>query len=68
MGADEMREIAEVLVTVLHAMSPGVVAAGPNRGKPSLVQFRLDDAIAEAARSKMTDLLARHPLYPEIEL
>jgi hypothetical protein len=32
------------------------------------VQFRLDDAIAEAARSKMTDLLARHPLYPEIEL
>ena len=48
MGADEMREIAEVLLTVLHTTSPGVVTSGPNRGKPSLVQFRLDDAIAEA--------------------
>ena len=66
MGTAEMREIAEVLVTVLHATSPGVVAACPNRGKPSLVQvIRLDDAIAEAARSRMTVL---HLLYPEIEL
>ena len=68
MGADEMREIAEVLLTVLHTTSPGVVTSGPNRGKPSLVQFRLDDAIAEAARSRVADLVARHPLYPEIEL
>jgi glycine hydroxymethyltransferase len=68
MGTAEMREIADVLVTVLHATSPGVVAAGPNRGKPSLVQVRLDDAIAQAARSRMTDLLARHLLYPQIEL
>ena len=68
MGADEMREIAEVLLTVLHTTSPGVVTSGPNRGKPSLVQFRLDDAIAEATRSRVADLLARHPLYPEIEL
>jgi hypothetical protein len=56
MGADEMREIAEVLLTVLHTTSPGEVTSGPNRGKPSLVQFRLDDAIAEAARSRVADL------------
>jgi hypothetical protein len=37
MGADEMREIADVLAVVLHATSPGVVASGPNQGKPSLV-------------------------------
>jgi glycine hydroxymethyltransferase len=68
MGVDEMREIADVLASVLHATSAGVVASGPNRGKPSLVQFELDTAVAEAARTRVADLLARHPLYPEIDL
>jgi glycine hydroxymethyltransferase len=68
MGADEMREIGDVVATVLHATSPGVVASGPNRGKPSQVRFRLDEATAGGARARVADLLARHPLYPEIEL
>jgi len=68
MGADEMREIADVIASVLSDTSPGLVASGPNQGKPSLVQFVLDDSTAGAARSRVADLLARHPLYPEIEL
>jgi glycine hydroxymethyltransferase len=68
MGADEMVEIAEVLAAVLTATSAGVVASGPNQGKPSLVQFRVDEAVASTARARVTDLLARHPLYPEIQL
>jgi glycine hydroxymethyltransferase len=68
MGADEMREIADTLAGVLHATSAGVIASGPNQGKPSLVQYRLDDSVAQAARSRVADLLARHPLYPDIEL
>ena len=32
MGADEMREIADIVAGVLRATSPGVVAFGPNRG------------------------------------
>jgi glycine hydroxymethyltransferase len=68
MGADEMREIADVLADVLQATSAGVVASGPNKGKPSRVEFRLEDAVADAGRSRVNDLLARHPLYPEIEL
>jgi glycine hydroxymethyltransferase len=68
MGADEMREIADVLAAVLHGTSAGVVASGPNKGKPSLVQFQLDDGIVRDARSRVKDLLLRHPLYPEIEL
>ena len=39
-----------------------------NAGKPSVVQFRLDDTIAAAARARAADLLARYPLYPEIDL
>ena len=68
MRADEMREIAQVLAAVLHGASAGVVASGPNKGNPSLVQFRLDDKVVHAARSRVDDLLLRHPLYPEIEL
>ena len=68
MGADEMREIADVLSSVLTGTSAGVVASGPNEGKPSLVQFRLDDHTLRAARSRVDDLLVRHPLYPGIDL
>ena len=63
-----MREIADVLTDVLHGASAGVVASGPNQGKPSLVQFRLDDKILRAAHLRVDDLLLRHPLYPDIEL
>jgi len=68
MRADEMIEIADVLATVLHETAPGVIASGRNRGKPSLVQFRLDEQVAGQARSRVADLLTAHPLYPEIEL
>lgn len=44
------------------------MASGPNQRKPSLVQFRLDDAIAADARARVGDLLSHHPLYPEGEL
>lgn len=68
MGADEMQEIGDTLAAVLRATSPGAIVSGANRGKPSLVNFRLEDAVATSARSRMMDLLERHPLYPEIEL
>jgi glycine hydroxymethyltransferase len=68
MGPDEMREIAEIVAAVLRATSTGVVASGPNAGKPSLVQFDIDERVAAMARARAADLLARHPLYPGIEL
>jgi glycine hydroxymethyltransferase len=68
MGADEMREIGDVIADVLQATGPGVIESGRNAGKPSLVQFRLDERVATATRARVADLLARHPLYPEIDL
>src|SRR5207237_9357789 len=35
MGADEMREIAGILASVLHATAPGLIAPVPNEGSPS---------------------------------
>ena len=32
------------------------------------MQFQTTDTISAAARSRITDLLESHPLYPEIEL
>jgi glycine hydroxymethyltransferase len=63
-----MREIGAVIARVLHECRPGVIASGPNRGKPSLVQFDLDPAVADEANARVADLLARHPLYPGIDL
>jgi glycine hydroxymethyltransferase len=68
MRAGEMREIGAIVATVLQSTSPGTIASGPNQGKPSLVQFVLDYSAADAARSRVRDLLARHPLYPTVEL
>jgi glycine hydroxymethyltransferase len=68
MGRDEMREVGDVAADVLQHTAPGVVASGPNRGAPSLVQYVLDDDVARRARERVAGLLRRYPLYPEIEL
>ncbi len=68
MRADEMREVAGIIGNVLRATSRGVVAHGPNAGKPSQVQFVLDDAIADSARGRVRDLLTQYPLYPQLDL
>ncbi len=68
MGAAEMVEIAGIVGDVLKATTAGTVASGPNQGKPSLVQFRLDEKVADAARARVAELLGRHPLYPGIKL
>jgi glycine hydroxymethyltransferase len=68
MGADEMREIAAVIRLILAHTAPEAVAGGPRAGEPSLARYALDPAAAEQARSRVADLLSRHPVYPELDL
>ncbi len=68
MGADEMKEIAAVVQSVLAATVPETITSGTNAGKPSKANFRLDEKVREAAAERARDLLQRFPLYPEIEL
>lgn len=64
MGAAEVAEIAEIVTTVLSAMSPATVT-----GKgPSKARYELAETVAAGARDRAADLLGRHPLYPEIDL
>jgi glycine hydroxymethyltransferase len=68
MGADEMGQIAESIHEVIVATRPAAIASGPNAGRPSRVNFALDDQALEKARARVQELLGRFPLYPGIEL
>jgi glycine hydroxymethyltransferase len=59
-GPGELDEVADVIVTALRATKPATAT--------SQAKYVLDPATAEACRGRCADLLARHPLYPEIQL
>src|SRR5512132_2046082 len=59
MGADEMREIAAIVHTVLESTT-----AVPD----SKAKYELDGTVRDQARSRAGDLLDRFPLYPGIAL
>ncbi len=59
MGADEMREIADLIARVLRDVTP----------EPgSKAKYQLSDGVRDEANKRVTDLLGRHVLYPEIQL
>ncbi|GHO84569.1 glycine hydroxymethyltransferase [Dictyobacter formicarum] len=64
MGPAEMREIASIIKLVLG----NVTAAKTASGKKSLTKYILDEQILAEARQRVQNLLARHQLYPELNL
>lgn len=59
-GPDELDEVADVITTALRATTPANATAK--------AKYALDEQAAAASRQRCADLLARHPLYPGIEL
>src|SRR4029450_12461559 len=59
MGADEMREVASIVHTVLESTQPV---------PDSKAKYSLDEGVREQARSRAGALLDRFPLYPGIAL
>ncbi len=57
-GEDELREVSQLIDDVLRATEP----AG------SKAKFHLDPVVAARVRGRAAELLATHPLYPEIDL
>jgi glycine hydroxymethyltransferase len=53
---------------ILTHTTPEVIGAGAKAGEPSLARYTLEPAAAEQARSRVADLLGRHPVYPELDL
>jgi glycine hydroxymethyltransferase len=59
-GEAEMHEVADIIVKALRATAP---ASATSKAK-----YTIDAKIAETCRRRCAELLATHPLYPEIEL
>ncbi|MGI8552834.1 MAG: glycine hydroxymethyltransferase [Dehalococcoidia bacterium] len=68
MGASEMQEIARVIKRVLAHTEPETIARGKQAGQRSQARYRIDAAVAMEAQQRLQALLARYPLYPELEL
>ena len=68
MGPDEMKEIADLVHAVLAATKAETITKGKSAGQTSPVRFSLDETVRDAAAKRAADLLARHPLYPELDL
>jgi glycine hydroxymethyltransferase len=64
MGASEMREVAEVIHSVLSHTQAGRKADD----QASLVKFDTEPRVLQQAKARVAALLARHRLYPELEL
>jgi glycine hydroxymethyltransferase len=68
LGPEDMKEIASIIHSVLSTAKPDIIASGPNAGKPSKAKVVVDPKAVSAGESRVRDLLAKHPLYPGIEL
>jgi glycine hydroxymethyltransferase len=60
LSADEMDEVADIIATVLRATAPQTATAK--------AKYVLDADVAASGRQRSADLLAKHPLYPGIEV
>ncbi len=63
MKEDDFREIARLIDEVLRATKPVVTD-----GKTSPAKYNLDADFAQKIQTQITELLARFPLYPNIEI
>jgi glycine hydroxymethyltransferase len=63
-GAAEFDETADLIVSVLSGTSPAVAKSG----SPSKANYVMSDGLAAEVAKRAEDLLAKHPLYPAIDL
>jgi len=63
-GSSEFDETADLIVRVLSQTSP----AATKSGSPSKANYVLADGIAAEVTKRAEELLAKHPLYPMVDL
>lgn len=65
MGPSEMKEVATLIVDVLTHTKPALAS---KTGLPSKANGITEASVLQRSREKVTELLAKFPLYPEIEV
>ena len=68
MGVNEMKEIAGVFKSTLSNTRATKITKGKSAGKMSKARFKVEDGALVTARERISDLLSRYPLYPELDL
>jgi len=68
MGGEEMTEIADAVALVLKNTRRAILTSGKSAGTPSKREFELADSIEHQARDKVSTLLDRYPVYPQLDL
>lgn len=63
-GPDEFDRVAELIAGVLRETTPVTASTG----KPGKAKYTLAAGVADRTKSAASELLARHPLYPGLEL
>jgi glycine hydroxymethyltransferase len=63
MGPDDMREIASIMSLILSNTT-----AEPGPSGPSKAKFQVAEAAKREAKNRVGALLARYPVYPELDL
>ncbi len=63
-NCDEMKEVSDIIHTVLKGTKPGLT----KDGKPAKGKIDLDPKVQEEAKRRVNALLSRHVLYPELDL
>ena len=64
MGAAEMDEVADIIVTILRGTTPTTTSAG----EQSKAKYALADGVVASSRARCAELLGAFPLYPSIQL
>ena len=67
MGEAEMKEIAAIVVEILETTEANTIATGKNAGKKSLAKATSDEAVIASCRERVSNLLSRFVLYPELD-
>jgi len=65
MGRDEVNEIADIIDATLSKTTPGAPGASEAQARS---RYQVEAGAMEAARARIADLLARYPVYPELDL
>ena len=68
MGVEEMKEIAAIFELIFSNTRPRLLTKGPKAGKPSKVKYEISSGIVKEARRRISELLGRFPLYPQLDL
>jgi len=67
MGPNEMSEIAKIVKLALSNTTPFINTEGEKAGKKNLAKYVIQSNVVEEAKSRVSDLLKKFPLYPNLD-